>query len=577
VARHTVNPGIAAKPEGVFPRNAPSDPGAPHVRSAAVVVDASHELGAIPRIWSSIGYDEINWTYTPAGKTLLKTFGSLGGGGYLVRPHYVFCSGSGFGIPHWGNGNVYHEDADGNPYYDFTIADATYDAIVGSGNHVLVELAFTPRELVPEAADEMELPLSPTVYSTYEHGAWSYPPNDYAKWGGLIEAHVAHCLERYGADEVDHWLWELWNEPDIFYWKGTVPQFCELYEVTAAAVRKVLPSAKVGGPTVTGGGAEFLREFLTYTSSRDVPLDFVSFHTKGSAFTPWRVYGAIGSDAPEQQSPSLNKMLYEIRQLLRITAEVEQYHGLAAIVDECDAGVPAHFGMYDNANYGFQNTEYYPVFQVKMFKKILDLNQIETVQVAQATSWSFYFEGERYFEGTRAFATASGIEKPLLNAYRLMDLMGTTRVAATSDAAYPVSALDDDLGRCQPEEVDVLASRRYDGALTVAVWRHADDQYHADDRSAQVSVELRGVTAGARLQMTAHRIDHEYSNSHTEWVRQGAPQDPTPAQIKAIKARQGLETFGDPLDILVGDDGVGHVTVQLGLPSAVLLVIAEAS
>ena len=208
MARHTVNPGIAAKPEGVFPRNAPSDPGAPHVRSAAVVVDASHELGAIPRIWSSIGYDEINWTYTPAGKTLLKTFGSLGGGGYLVRAHYVFCSGSGFGIPHWGNGNVYHEDADGNPYYDFTIADATYDAIVGSGNHVLVELAFTPRELVPEAADEIELPLSPTVYSTYEHGAWSYPPNDYAKWGGLIEAHVAHCLERYGADEVDHWLWE---------------------------------------------------------------------------------------------------------------------------------------------------------------------------------------------------------------------------------------------------------------------------------------------------------------------------------------------------------------------------------
>jgi xylan 1,4-beta-xylosidase len=212
-----------------------------------------------------------------------------------------------------------------------------------------------------------------------------------------------------------------------------------------------------------------------------------------------------------------------------------------------------------------------------MFKKILDLNEIETVQVAQATSWSFYFEGERYFEGTRSFATASGIEKPLLNAYRLMDLMGTTRVTATSDAAYPVSALDDDLGKCQPEEVDVLASRRYDGALTIAVWRHADDQYHADDRPAEVSLELQGMTAGARLQMTAHRIDHEHSNSHTEWVRQGSPQDPTPAQITAIKARQGLETSGDPLDIVVGDDGVGHVTVQLGLPSAVLLVIEEAS
>jgi xylan 1,4-beta-xylosidase len=92
-----------------------------------------------------------------------------------------------------------------------------------------------------------------------------------------------------------------------------------------------------------------------------------------------------------------------------------------------------------------------------------------------------------------------------------------------------------------------------------------------------VSVQLRGVTPGARLRVTAHRIDHEYSNSHTAWVRQGSPQDPTPAQVAAIKARQGLETSGDPLEILVGEDGVGHVTVQLGLPSALLLVMEEVS
>ena len=54
--------------------------------------------------------------------------------------------------------------------------------------------------------------------------------------------------------------------------------------------------------------------------------------------------------------------------------EFEEYHDLPAIVDECDAGVPAHYGVYDNANYVFQNTEYYPVFQVKLIKKILDLN-----------------------------------------------------------------------------------------------------------------------------------------------------------------------------------------------------------
>ena len=40
------------------------------------------------------------------------------------------------------------------------------------------------------------------------------------------------------------WLWELWNEPDIFYWRGTPEQFNELYTVTARAVRNVLPNAQ---------------------------------------------------------------------------------------------------------------------------------------------------------------------------------------------------------------------------------------------------------------------------------------------------------------------------------------------
>ena len=129
-------------------------------------------------------------------------------------------------------------------------------------------------------------------------------------------------------------------------------------------------------------------------------------------------------------------MLFDIRSFNRVIAEFEQYRDLPAIVDECDAAVPAHFGRYDNANFEFQNTEYYPVFQVKLMKKILDLNATETVSVAQATSWSFYFEGERYFEGTRSFLTAGGIEKPFLNGYRMLSTLGANRVAATSSAAW---------------------------------------------------------------------------------------------------------------------------------------------
>ncbi len=155
---------------------------------------------------------------------------------------------------------------------------------------MLVELGFTPRGLLPPEAAEHPFDASPTTYTAYEAGTWAYPPRDYDRWAGLVEAHARHCLERYGEEEVSNWLWELWNEPDIFYWRGTPEQFHELYTVTAAGhPRGSSRTRKVGGPTVTSGGLEFLKGFLAYTSTHDEPLDFISYHTKGSRFPTWRV------------------------------------------------------------------------------------------------------------------------------------------------------------------------------------------------------------------------------------------------------------------------------------------------
>jgi xylan 1,4-beta-xylosidase len=554
---------------GPFPPAAPSNPDAPHVSEAHVRIDASDDQGPITRVWESIGYDEINWTYTPTGKRLLLAFADFSGSSYYVRPHYVFCSGSGFGIPHWGSGNVYHEDETGDPYYDFTIVDQAYDAIVNAGHHVLVELGFTPRDLVPPQAEALKVVPSPTVYSSYEAGAWGYPPRDYDRWAGLIEAHTRHCLERYGAEKVSTWLWELWNEPDIFYWRGSPDQFNELYTVTARAVRNVLPHAKVGGPAVTSGGLDFLKGFLDYTSTRGEPLDFVSYHTKGCRF-PTREYGPIGAPPTERLSPSSTKMLFDLRAFNRTIAEYDQYQNVPAMVDECDAAVPAHFGRYDNPNYGFQNTEYYPVFQVKLMKKIIDLNAAETVKVEQATSWSFYFEGERYFEGTRSFLTAGGIEKPLLNAYRMLSRLGNRRIGVTSDAAWSVSELDATDGSCMREEVDALATRGVDGSIAVLVWRHTDDQYQTDTAETVVEVALSCLGEGTYT-LSHYRIDINHSNSYTTWKSLGSPQDPTEMQLAEITRRQGLEEL-EPATTMQSTSGELRIDVSLPLPAASLLI-----
>lgn len=558
---------------GPFPAAAPRVPDAPHVTAATIDVDAADVQGPLTRVWESFGYDEFNWTYMPTGKRLLKTFAEFSGGGYFVRPHYMYCSGSGFGIPHWSSGNVYHEDADGNPYYDFTLLDQAYDAIVRNGHHLLVELGFTPRDLLPPEAAELTVVPSPTAYTNYEAGAWGYPPSDYAKWAGLISATVQHCVERYGADEVKTWLWELWNEPDIDYWRGTLDQYNELYTATVEAIRAVLPGAKVGGPAVTSGGLNFLKGFLDYTSRRNEPLDFISYHTKGCHF-PTRDYKPFAEPADEELSPSSTKMLYDLREFNRLIGSYDAYAGLPVIVDECDAAVPAHFGRYDNRNYSFQNTEYYPVFQAKLMKKILDLNATETAQVAYATSWSFYFEAERYFEGTRSFLTAGGVEKPLLNAYRMLSLLGPNRLRTTSDAAWQVAELENTDGSSMPEEVDALASRADDGSIAVLVWRHIDDQYQTSDTPTPVKLLLRNLPAGD-YRLRHLRIDADHSNSFTVWQGLGSPQDPTADELAAIHARQGLEEIDAESNLTV--DGTLTLELTLPLPSASLLVLEPGS
>ena len=311
------------------------------VTEATVRVDAGAAVGPVRRIWTSFGFDEINWTSTPTGRRHLQTIAAFAERPYYVRSHYVFNSGIGWSLPHWGAGNVYHEDAAGEPFYDFAIADQVYDAVVRAGHRPLVELAFTPRALVPDGAEQaFAFEPSPTQWSPYEAGLWAMPPKDYAKWGGLVQALVEHCVARHGAASVREWLWELWNEPDIYYWRGTAEQFHALYDVTAGAVKAALPDASVGGPATTGDlgpgrrGQEFLRGFLDHCARRGTPLDFVSFHTKGARYTPWRVYGPLGGPAPSRQSPSSLKMLREVRASLEAVAVHPRFRDLPCIVDE---------------------------------------------------------------------------------------------------------------------------------------------------------------------------------------------------------------------------------------------------
>jgi xylan 1,4-beta-xylosidase len=227
-----------------------------------IQVDTQGSEGELRPVWSYFGYDEANYTYRENGKKLLGELRQLSPSPVYVRVHNLLTSGDGSASLKWGSTNAYAEDAAGKPVYDWKIVDRIFDVFRQKGVTPLVEVGF-----MPEA-----LSIHPQPYRhDFPRGSvftgWTYPPRDYAKWEELVYQFTRHLRERYGDAEVKNWLWEVWNEPDIDYWRGSREEFFKLYDYAAEGILRAAPGAKVGGPDTTGAAGrnaeEFLRVFLS--------------------------------------------------------------------------------------------------------------------------------------------------------------------------------------------------------------------------------------------------------------------------------------------------------------------------
>ncbi len=162
------------------------------------------------------------------------------------------------------------------PYYNFTYLDRVFDSYLANGIRPFLELGFMPGKL--KSGEQ-------TIF--YWKGNVT-PPNDYDKWAALVERTLEHLVGRYGRDEVATWPVEVWNEPNIGFWAGTMQEYFKLYEVSARAVKRVDPRIPVGGPAICGVDTEnWLRSFFTFVTENDVPVDMVTRHCY-TANTPRR-------------------------------------------------------------------------------------------------------------------------------------------------------------------------------------------------------------------------------------------------------------------------------------------------
>ena len=486
-----------------------------------VTIDAGRYVGELPPIWRFFGADEPNYATQPEGGKLLTELGALRSGEVYFRAHTLMTTGDGTPDFKWGSTNIYTEK-DGKPVYDFTLIDQIIDTYRARGIHPYLEIGFMPEAMTAAAGVPYRRPWKPGVAYKGITAGWSYPPQDYRKWAELVYQWTRHNVERYGRAEVEKWYFEVWNEPNLdFYWTGTPEEFYRLHDYAIDAVRRALPTARVGGPDVAGAGGAFMDGFLQHivrgtnyaTGQIGTPADFLSFHAKGQPTV-----------VNEHVRMGISNQLKTVDEAFaRIAAVPELAHKPIVIGENDPEGCAACPGPQN----AYRNGMMYASYTAASYARIWELARKRNMQLDGALTWAFTFVGQPWFAGYRQLAT-NGVDLPVLNVFRLFARLGPEQVDAVSSNEVPLARILSDGVREGPD-VGVLATRAESGRVDILLWHYQDDDMPG--APADVRLVLTGLPPGVERKAQVWRVDRDSGNAFAEWLRMGSPLTPSKQQI----------------------------------------------
>jgi xylan 1,4-beta-xylosidase len=395
-----------------------------------------------------------------------------------------------------------------NGDFDFSGLDDVYDRFLETGLKPVVELSFMPAALCADPD-----------YTVFEYKATVSVPQDWARWGELVRDLTVHLRERYGADEVATWEFEVWNEANLaVFFNGTQEDYHRLYEVAARAVKSVDERIRVGGPSSAAAG--WVGAFLEYCLANDVPVDFVSTHTYGNAPLDMRPLTRSYAKATGRAEPEILWTEWGV--------------------------TPTHFHRVND-------TVFAAPFVLRGMKSALATTDCLSYWVAsdqfEELGWA-----PRLLHGGFGLLTVGNLRKPRFWALAMLSALAGGRIPAvvTGDGAEAM--------------VEALATRTA-STVDVLIWNGTLDQSKIDgarilDRTATVAVS--GLEPG-RYAVASSRVDEEHANVKRTWDQLGGGDWPSEQQWETLRAADTLP-IEYLADVEVGADGTASVTVEVPMP-----------
>ncbi len=336
------------------------------------------------------------------------------------------------------------------------------------------------------------------------------------------------------------------------------------------AVLRAIPDASIGGPDTTGPGSQnaidFLKAFLdhcahgkNYASGKTGShLDFISFHPKGSPV--WK---------DDHVQMGITRQLAAIKQGFEIVASFPEWRNTPIILGESDPEGCAACSAKENPRNLYRNGPLYGAYTVEVLNNALALAKQDHINFRGAVTWAFEFEDQSYFAGFRELAT-NGLDKPVLNAFRMLGMLGSERVKATSSGGLANDVVLHDGVRDQPD-ISAIATRKQ-REIEILVWNYHDDDLSVS--AATIDLAIMGLPTEAKRVLLEHfRVDSNHSNAFAVWKAMGSPLSPSASEYRPLESAGQLQLLTSPAWIEV-KHGSAHLEFDLPRQGISLLRLA---
>lgn len=385
--------------------------------------------------------------------------------------------------------------------YNFVNMDNIFDWLLDNGMKPFIELGFMPSAIA--SGDR----------TVFHYKGNITPPKEYSAWETLIHRLTVHLIERYGLEEVRTWFFEVWNEPNLFFFfSGDKNEYFKLYESTARTIKRIDSQLKVGGPATSCNS--WVKDTVDYCRENNVALDFISTHHYPTDDPLW----ASGMEIMEFfQSGLADKRTYHRGILQKMTQKVKEEAG----------DLPVYFTEWNTSAMTNDDTHDEPYAAALIAKTLVDNDGL----VEGYSYWTFsdIFEESAQlpgaYHGGFGLQTYAGIAKPAYRLFQLFHGLGTERVHVSRTMAAEVSLEKEgqveNEGSLEQEDccVEMIVTKTKDGYRMIA-YNHNIIGEPITDESVVIHLEDLGEINEIHLQ----RIDEAHANAKVQWTQMGQPE-----------------------------------------------------